>query len=92
MTLRELDKKYVIGTYKRYPVVLVRGQGAYVWDDEGNRYLDFLAGIAVNGLGHSHPAVVEAVRNQAEKLIHVSNLYHIEPQARLAELLLPSTV
>lgn len=74
-------------TYARFPVVLYRGEGCRVWDVEGKEYLDFVAGIAVCALGHCHPAIVQAVRTQAEKLFHVSNLYHIEPQIQLAELL-----
>ncbi len=74
-------------TYARFPVVLVRGEGCRVWDVEGKEYLDFVAGIAVCALGHSHPAVVQAVRTQAARLLHVSNLYYIEHQIRLAELL-----
>ena len=74
-------------TYARFPVVLDRGEGCRVWDVAGKEYLDFVAGIAVCALGHCHPAVVRAVQTQAAKLLHVSNLYHIEPQIRLAELL-----
>jgi predicted acetylornithine/succinylornithine family transaminase len=74
-------------TYARFPVVLERGEGCRVWDVEGKEYLDFVAGIAVCALGHCHPALVQAVQAQAARLLHVSNLYHIEPQIRLAELL-----
>jgi acetylornithine/N-succinyldiaminopimelate aminotransferase len=80
----KLTDKYVANTYTRYPIALVRGKGARVWDADGKEYLDFLAGIAVNGLGHCHPAVVRAIEQQAKKLLHVSNLYHIQPQAELA--------
>ncbi len=80
----KLTDKYVAATYTRYPIALVRGKGARVWDADGKEYLDFLAGIAVNGLGHCHPAVVRAIEQQANKLLHVSNLYHIQPQAELA--------
>ncbi len=79
--------RYLADTYARFPVVLVRGRGARLWDSEGKEYLDFAAGIAVNVLGHCHPKVVEAIRTQAETLLHVSNLYHIEPQVRLARAL-----
>ena len=79
--------KYLANTYARFPIVLVRGQGARVWDADGKEYLDFVGGIAVDALGHCHPRMVEAIRAQAERLIHVSNLYHIEPQIRLAQLL-----
>jgi len=73
--------------YARWPVAFVRGAGAELWDAEGRRYLDFFAGLAVNNLGHCHPAVVEAVRAQAGRLLHVSNLYHAPPVGELAELL-----
>ena len=82
--IAKLTDKYVAKTYTRYPIALVRGKGARVWDADGKEYLDFLAGIAVNGLGHCHPAVVRAIEQQAKKLLHVSNLYHIQPQAELA--------
>jgi acetylornithine aminotransferase/acetylornithine/N-succinyldiaminopimelate aminotransferase len=75
-------------TYGRQPVTLVRGDGAYVWDDKGNQYLDFLAGVAVNALGHCHPALVEALTQQARTLIHTSNIYYTVPQLQLAEVLL----
>jgi len=87
MTNRDVAKltdKYVAQTYARYPIALVRGKGARVWDANGKEYLDFLAGIAVNSLGHCHPAVVRAIQQQARKLLHVSNLYHIQPQSELA--------
>jgi acetylornithine/N-succinyldiaminopimelate aminotransferase len=77
--------KYVAQTYARYPIALVRGKGVRVWDAEGKEYLDFLAGIAVNSLGHCHPAVVRAIQQQSRKLLHVSNLYHILPQSELAQ-------
>lgn len=77
----------IMSTYGRQPVALVRGSGMRVWDADGFQYLDFLAGIAVCGLGHSHPAVVAAVCGQAATLTHVSNLYYTEPQAKLAALL-----
>ena len=82
--IARLTDKYVAATYTRYPIALVRGKGARVWDADGKEYLDFLAGIAVNGLGHCHPAVVRAIERQAKRLLHVSNLYHIQPQAELA--------
>ena len=74
-------------TYKRAPVEFVRGEGALLWDAEGKEYLDFLAGISVCSVGHCHPAVVEAVREQAGRLMHVSNLFYTEPMVRLAERL-----
>jgi acetylornithine/N-succinyldiaminopimelate aminotransferase len=80
----QVTQKYVANTYTRFPVALVRGKGARVWDADGKAYLDFVAGIAVNCLGHNHPAVARAIRRQAAKLLHVSNLYHIAPQSELA--------
>jgi len=82
-----LTGKYIATTYARYPIALVRGEGCRVWDADGKAYLDFVAGIAVCALGHSHPRLVRVITAQAQRLLHVSNLYHIEPQARLAELL-----
>jgi acetylornithine/N-succinyldiaminopimelate aminotransferase len=73
-----------MGTYARNPVEFVRGEGTRLWDDEGNEYLDFLTGISVAQLGHCHPRVVEAVREQAGRLMHVSNLFYTEPGMRLA--------
>ncbi|OAT80310.1 acetylornithine transaminase [Desulfotomaculum copahuensis] len=86
-----LGDRYVMRTYGRFPLALVRGEGARVWDAEGKEYLDFVAGIAVCSLGHCHPAVVEAITAQAHKLIHVSNLYYIEPQVELARLLVENS-
>ena len=83
----QLTKKHVAGTYGRYPIALVKGKGAKVWDKSGKQYIDFVSGLAVDNLGHCHPAVVSAIKKQAGKLIHVSNLYHIEPQSQLAEKL-----
>lgn len=82
-----LEQKYYQGTFKRHPITLVRGEGTRVWDSEGKSYLDFVAGIAVNVLGHCHPAVVEAVQQQVTQLVHVSNLYYNVRQIELAELL-----
>src|ERR1043166_656336 len=79
-----LTDQYIAHTYGRYPIALVRGKGARVWDADGKEYLDFLAGIAVNGLGHCHPAVVRAIKQKSRKLLHVSNLSPILPQAELA--------
>jgi acetylornithine/N-succinyldiaminopimelate aminotransferase len=86
-TWMTLSEKYIAHTYTRYPIVLVKGRGTRVWDMDGREYLDFVAGLAVCSLGHCHPKVVQAIQDQAEKLIHVSNLYYIEPQIQLASLL-----
>jgi len=83
-----LDKKYFMNTFgNRTPVCFSHGKGINLWDINGKKYYDFLAGIAVNALGHSHPKLVNAIKQQAEKLIHCSNLYYIESQAKLAEKL-----
>jgi predicted acetylornithine/succinylornithine family transaminase len=80
--------KYLMNTYNRFPIVLRKGRGMKVWDIDGKEYLDFVGGIAVNCLGHCHPKIVIAIQKQAQRLIHVSNLYHIEPQIKLAKLLI----
>ncbi len=82
-----LNKAHVINTYGERKLAFVRGEGTSLWDAEGREYLDFFAGIAVVGLGHCHPAVTEAIQEQAQKLVHVSNLYFIEPQVVLAKML-----
>ena len=83
----EIDKEYYLQTFKRYPITLEKGQGAHVWDVEGNEYIDMLGGIAVNSLGHNHPEVVNAIKRQAENLIHISNFYLSIPQAELSKKL-----
>src|SRR5579863_9115450 len=79
--------QFVVGNYKRFPVCLVRGEGSRVWDDQGNRYLDFFPGWGCNLLGHCPPRVVAAVREQVGRLIHVPNTWYMEPQGALAEAL-----
>lgn len=79
--------QHLMNTYSKQPVTFVKGEGVWLLDEQGNRYLDALAGIAVNGLGHAHPKLVQAISNQAAKLIHASNMYHIAEQERLAEKL-----
>jgi acetylornithine/N-succinyldiaminopimelate aminotransferase len=81
----------VMDTYKRLKIAPTGGEGSWLFDDEGNRYLDFIGGIATNSLGHGHPALVEAIREQAGKLIHCSNLYEIPLQAEVAEMLTEAT-
>lgn len=83
----EKADKYIMKTYGRYPLVPMRGEGCSLWDADGKRYLDFLAGVAVNNLGHCHPRVVAALQKQAAELIHCSNYYHIPSQIELAEIL-----
>jgi acetylornithine/N-succinyldiaminopimelate aminotransferase len=86
-TMMRLSEEYVANTYTRYRIILVKGRGTRLWDMDGIEYLDFVSGLAVCNLGHCHPKVVKAIQDQAEKLIHVSNFYYIEPQIRLASLL-----
>ncbi len=85
--LQRIESERMIGSYARLPVEFVRGEGPLLWDEQGNEYLDFLCGISVTSLGHCHPAVVAAVREQAGRLMHVSNLFYTEPAMRLAERL-----
>jgi acetylornithine/N-succinyldiaminopimelate aminotransferase len=90
--LQALERDHAIATYARNPVEFVRGSGANLWDSDGNEYLDFLAGISVLNVGHCHPRVVEAVREQAGRLMHASNLYYTEPAMRLSARLAQSSL
>ncbi len=85
--LERYSSQYLMQTYARIPISIVRGQGCKVYDAEGREYLDFVAGIAVNALGHGHPDLVTAIEKQARHLIHTSNLYYSEPQVQLAQQL-----
>jgi predicted acetylornithine/succinylornithine family transaminase len=90
--LQQIERASVIGTYARAPVQFVRGEGTRVWDSEGNEYLDFLCGISVTSLGHCHPRVVAAVREQVGTLMHTSNLFYSEPAMHLCERLSQSSL
>ena len=90
--LQALEREHVIGTYVRNPVQFVRGEGCRLWDSDGYEYLDFLAGISVLNVGHCHPRVVAAVREQAGRLTHASNLYYTEPAMRLSAALARSSL
>jgi acetylornithine/N-succinyldiaminopimelate aminotransferase len=90
--LQALERSSVIGSYARLPVEFVRGEGARLWDDEGNEYLDFLCGVGVTNIGHCHPDVVAAVREQVGRLMHTSNLFYTEPAMRLAQRLSQSSL
>jgi acetylornithine/N-succinyldiaminopimelate aminotransferase len=90
--LQELERAYAIPTYARNPVEFVRGSGCRLWDSEGNEYLDFLAGISVLNVGHCHPRVVEAVREQAGRLMHATNLYYTAPGLQLSAALARSSL
>jgi predicted acetylornithine/succinylornithine family transaminase len=85
--ITERERQFLLQTYSRYPIALARGKGVFLYDIEGKRYLDFVAGIGVNALGHAHSRIVKAIREQAAKLIHISNLYYNEYQGMLAEKL-----
>ena len=85
------SQKYIMNTYSRQPLVLVKGRGARVYDSDGREYLDFVSGVAVNNLGHCHPRVVVALQKQAQRLMHVSNHYHNEPQINLAKALVANS-
>ena len=87
MKVFEQDKKHFMPVFSRYPLVLSHGEGPYIFDTDGKKYIDFLAGIAVNVLGHAHPELVKAICEQAGRLIHCSNLYYTEPQVLLIEKL-----
>ncbi len=83
--------QWVMNTYMRSPITFVKGEGATLWDEQGKKYTDFLAGIAVTNLGHCHPKVTQAVKDQVGELVHVSNLFYTQPQAKVAELLTKHT-
>ena len=82
-----LERQFLLQTYNRYPLAIARGKGPYLFDLDGNRYLDFVSGLGVNALGHAHPRIVKIIREQAARVIHVSNLYYNEYQGKLAEKL-----
>src|SRR5246127_1225154 len=83
----ELEQRTLLQTYNRYPVAFEKGKGIFLYDFEGKKYLDFVAGLGVNALGHAHPRIVKAIREQAGRVIHISNLYYNEYQGLLGERL-----
>ena len=87
MNTCEMTENYVMKTYNRYPISFIKGEGCYLYDENGKKYLDFLAGIAVCNLGHSNEEILKTICEQAKTLIHTSNLFHIKPQAKLAQLI-----
>lgn len=89
--IKTMATEYIINTYGDRNLAFVKGEGPYLWDAEGKQYLDFLGGLAVNGLGHCHPNVVAAIQEQAGTLLHTSNLYYIQPQAELAKMLVENS-
>lgn len=84
---KAIDEQYILNTYKRQPLLLVKGKGAYVWDSSGKKYLDFFSGLAVNNVGNCHPKIVKAIRQQAGLLLHTSNIYYTEPMLAVAKIL-----
>src|SRR6202158_2656486 len=85
--IADLEKRFLLPTYNRYPVGFERGKGVFLYDFEGKKYLDFVAGLGVNALGHAHPRIVKIIREQAARVIHISNLYYNEYQGQVAERL-----
>src|SRR5690554_3405319 len=85
--LTELDREYYLPTFKRFPLAFIKGTGSRLWDADGKEYIDMLAGIAVNSVGHCHPKVVKAIQDQAAELIHISNFFVSPPQVSLSKLL-----
>ena len=86
-TVMELERGYLLQNYSRYPLLLDRGKGCYLYDTAGKRYLDFITGIGVNALGYAHPRMTKVIREQAGKLVHTSNLYYHRYQGELAKRL-----
>ena len=82
---------FILGTYGRIPLTIKEGRGSWVFDNDGNKYLDYTSGIAVSNLGHSNKILTDAIKNQAEKVIHTSNLFYLEPQAKLARMLVENS-
>lgn len=91
MTREEFDQ-YVLPSYERFPITIVKGEGSYIYDDTGKKYLDFLSGWGVSNLGHRPPSVTDAISEQAQKLIHVPNVFYLEPQGELAKLLVQNSI
>ena len=83
--------KYIMNTYGRYPIAMKRGKGSFVWDEDGKKYIDFVTGIAVNNLGHNHPSVLSAIREQSKELTQVCNLFHIDKQVEFAKVLVENS-
>jgi acetylornithine/N-succinyldiaminopimelate aminotransferase len=92
MDWRSLDERYIVSTYRRLPIAIARGEGNYLYDTDGKAYLDLFTGLAVNVLGHSHPKVMEALREQGEKFLHISNIFLNPPAIRLAQRLIEHTI
>ena len=91
MTEDEFDQ-YVLPTYPRFPITIIKGNGSYIYDDRGKRYLDFMSGWGVSNLGHRPEPVVEAINDQLKQLIHAPNVFYMEPQGELAKLLVENSI
>ncbi|MDA0815386.1 MAG: aminotransferase class III-fold pyridoxal phosphate-dependent enzyme, partial [Chloroflexi bacterium] len=89
--VQQLESQYHMQMFRRMPVTLLRGEGTRVWDEDGKEYLDFVAGIATDTLGHAHPGLADVIAEQARTLIHVSNIFYSEPQVYLAQLLVENS-
>lgn len=92
MDWQSLDERYIVSTYKRLPIAIAKGEGNYLYDTNGNKYLDLFTGLAVNVLGHSHPRIVEALVEQGKKFLHISNVFLNQPAIRLAQRLVEATI
>lgn len=90
--IKKLSDKYLLNTYNRYPVAFEYGVGEMIFDQDNKGYIDFLAGIAVSNLGHGEADLIEAMRNQMDKILHSSNLYYSEEQAKLAEVIIENSI
>ena len=90
--VKAVGDKYLVGNHARMPISIARGEGVYVWDMDGNKYLDFVGGIAVNGLGHKHPAVMKALQERMDTILHCSNYFYNEPAVLLAQLICENTI
>lgn len=92
MDWRSLDEQYIVSTYKRLPIAIAKGEGNYLYDTNGKKYLDLFTGLAVNVLGHSHPRILHALREQGEQFLHISNVFLNQPAIRLAQRLVEHTI
>ncbi|HNF17440.1 MAG TPA: aminotransferase class III-fold pyridoxal phosphate-dependent enzyme, partial [Leptospiraceae bacterium] len=90
-TIRSKTDKYILGTYSRYETAFEYGVGDLLFDTDGKQYIDFFSGVAVTNLGHGEADLIDAIRNQADRVMHTSNLYYSEPQANLAEVIVENS-
>jgi len=92
MDWRSLDEQYIVSSYKRLPIAIAKGEGNYLYDTDGKKYLDLFTGLAVNVLGHSHPRILKTLREQGEQFLHISNVFLNQPAIRLAQRLVEHTI